>query len=79
MKRLFGGLLLAAGIMIMLTSGLCTLVVIGIGASEVARDPTVLVALYLPLIVGGVPFAIGFGLYKWGRSLLRQPEDHDVF
>ncbi|WP_298168273.1 hypothetical protein [Novosphingobium sp.] len=79
MKRLFGGLLLAAGIMIMLTSGLCTLAVIGIGASEVARDPTVLVALYLPLIVGGVPFAIGFGLYKWGRALLRQPEENDVF
>ncbi len=79
MKRLFGGLLLAAGIMIMLLSGLCTLAVIGIGASEVARDPTVLVALYLPLIVGGVPFALGFGLYKWGRSLLRQSEDHDVF
>jgi hypothetical protein len=79
MKRLFGGLLLAAGILIMFLSGLCTLVVVGIGASEVAQNPQILGGLYLPLAVGGIPFAIGFGLYKWGRSLLRPPEDYNVF
>ncbi|MBX9662607.1 hypothetical protein [Novosphingobium sp.] len=79
MKRLFGGLLLAAGILIMLTSGLCTVLVIGIGMTQAMRDPGILGAIYLPLMVGGIPFMIGFGLYKWGRSLLRQPEDHNVF
>jgi len=79
MKQLFGGLLVAAGILIMLTSGLCTVVVIGIGMTQAMMDPEILGAIYLPLIVGGVPFAIGFGLYKWGRSLLRKPEDRNVF
>lgn len=73
MKRLFGGLLLAAGILIMLTSGLCTLVV---GVSTFAQDPSMII---LAALFGGVPFAIGFGLYKWGRWLLRKPEDHNVF
>lgn len=76
MKRLFGGLLLAAGILIMLVSGLCTLVVSVLGLSVVAIDPSVIL---LPVMFGGIPFCIGFGLYKWGRSLLREPGNHDVF
>lgn len=79
MKRLFGGLLLAAGILIMLTSGLCTVAVVSMGALGAVQDPTMLALIYIPLMVGGIPFMIGFGLYKWGRSLLRQPEDHNVF
>ena len=76
MKRLFGGLLLAAGILIMLTSGLCTLVVSVMGLTALAEEPS---AILLPVLFGGIPFMIGFGLYKWGRSLLRKPEDHNVF
>lgn len=79
MKQLFGGLLVAAGMLIMLTSGLCTVVVIGIGMTQAMMDPEIIGAIYLPLIVGGAPFAFGFGLYKWGRSLLRKPEDRNVF
>jgi hypothetical protein len=79
MKRLFGGLLLAAGILIMLTSGLCTVAVVSMGAFGAVQDPTMLALIYIPLIVGGIPFMIGLGLYRWGRSLLRKPEDHNVF
>jgi hypothetical protein len=74
MKQLFGGLLLGIGILVMTVSGLCTLAVVIGGLSDggtmVAQDPTV---LFIPLVAGGVPLAVGFGLYFWGRALLRQP------
>lgn len=69
MTRLFGGLLLAAGILVMTTSGLCSLFVVIGGFGMVFQDPTVIL---LPVIIGGVPFVTGYGLYRWGRSLLRR-------
>jgi len=33
------------------------------------RDPSIVM---LPLLVGGIPFAIGFGLFWGGRALLQQ-------
>ncbi|UIJ44679.1 hypothetical protein LZK98_16720 [Sphingomonas cannabina] len=75
MKRLFGGLLLAAGILIMACSGLCSLVVVVSGFEVAIREPS---AILLPLIIGGVPFAIGFGAFTWGRWLLRQPDDEEI-
>jgi hypothetical protein len=68
MRGLFAGLLLGVGILIMTCSGLCSLVVVFMGLSEAMRDPSIIM---LPLVVGGVPFAIGFGLFWWGRWLLR--------
>ncbi|MBX9885804.1 MAG: hypothetical protein K2X68_12615 [Novosphingobium sp.] len=72
MKRLFGGLLAAVGILIMLTSGLCTLVV---GPAVIYQDVS---GIILALVFGAPPFALGFGLFKWGRGLLRKPEDHNL-
>lgn len=72
MNRFFGGLLLGIGILVMTCSGLCSLVVIMAGFGEVIREPS---ALMLPLAFGGVPFLIGFGLFNWGRSLLRRADD----
>lgn len=69
MKQLFGGLLLGVGILIMTCSGLCSLVVVFMGFGEAMRDPSIIM---LPLLVGGIPFAIGFGLFWGGRALLRQ-------
>lgn len=69
MKQLFGGLLLGVGILIMTCSGLCSLVVVFMGFGEAIRDPSIIM---LPLLVGGIPFAIGFGLFWGGRALLRQ-------
>ncbi|CAN5439280.1 hypothetical protein BH10PSE14_BH10PSE14_25320 [soil metagenome] len=71
MKQFFGGLLLAIGILIMTGSGLCTVVVIGMGLSSM-KIGEALSALPLPLIVGGVPFAIGLGLFFLGRNLSRE-------
>lgn len=75
MKRLFGGLLLAAGILIMACSGLCSLVVVVSGFEMAIQNPSILL---MPLIIGGVPFAIGFGAFRWGQWLLRQPDDEEV-
>ncbi|HEX7849714.1 MAG TPA: hypothetical protein VF485_08285 [Sphingomonas sp.] len=69
MRGLFGGLLLGVGILIMTCSGLCSLVVVVMGFADAMRDPSIIM---LPLLVGGIPFAIGFGLFWGGRVLLRQ-------
>ncbi len=73
MKQFFGGLLLAVGILIMTGSGLCTLVVIGMGLSSGMGFAEALSALPLPLIVGGVPFLVGLGMFFGGRALSRTP------
>ena len=69
MNQLFGGLLFGLGLLIMTCSGLCSLLVVVGGFQMVFDDPSVVM---LPLLVGGIPFVIGFGLYKWGRWILKQ-------
>lgn len=71
MTRLFGGLLLAVGILIMTSSGLCSLYVTVVGFTAALRDPTLFL---FPVVVGGLPFALGLSIYRWGRSLLRQAD-----
>lgn len=72
MKGLFGGLLLASGILLMTVSGLCSLAITVAGLSEAVKDPGLFI---YPLLFGGVPFVIGFGLFKWGKAVLRRPDD----
>jgi hypothetical protein len=72
MTRLFGGLLLGIGLLVMTCSGICSLVVIIAGFSEAMREPSVIM---LPLLIGGVPFVIGLALFFWGRALLRNTND----
>lgn len=74
-RRLFGGLLLGTGILVMTTSGLCSLAVVISGFSIAMREPS---AILMPLFFGGVPFALGFGLFRWGRSLLRRSNDDQI-
>jgi len=71
MTKLLGGILYAVGILIMTGSGLCSLAVIvgGLTGGDLA---TTLPLIWVPFLVGGVPFAIGFGLFSWGRTLIRQ-------
>jgi len=66
MKKLFGGILLAVGILIMTGSGLCSLVVI-IGMANGGPQMLPLVA-----VIGGIPFLIGWGLLYSGLRLLKQ-------
>ena len=68
MKSLFGGILLAIGILVAGVSGLCSLVVFGMGLGD---SGGLVDTLPLLLLFGGLPFAIGLGLFFAGRSLLR--------
>lgn len=68
MKSLLGGLLLGVGILVAGASGLCSLVMLVMSLSE----PSGLVdVLPMVLLFGGIPIAIGLGLFFLGRSLLR--------
>jgi len=75
MRRLFGGLLLGVGVLIMTCSGLCSLVVVVLGIGQAIVDPSVIM---VPLIVGGIPFAIGLGAFLGGRLLLRKGNERDT-
>jgi hypothetical protein len=73
MRQLFGGILLAMGILIAGASGLCSLAVLfGGGLSQS------LGMLPLVLLIGGLPFALGIAMTIGGRRLLRSPQTQDV-
>lgn len=67
--RLFGALLMAVGALMMALCGLCSLIFVismaGGGGGEAGG------MLLLALVIGGVPIAIGFGLFWLGRWLWR--------
>lgn len=62
--------MLAAGILIGAVSGICSLGCIAIGLTEGAGG-YFWGTLPIVLMVGGIPFAIGVGLFFGGRALLR--------
>jgi hypothetical protein len=75
MKRFFGGLLVAIGILIAGLSGLCSLAFAGLSLFDGGR---VHVLDIVPIVTsalafGGIPFAIGVGCILGGRALLKQP------
>jgi hypothetical protein len=80
MKMLFGGILLAVGILIAGASGLCSLAVLFGGGF--GGDASILPLVF---VIGGIPFAIGAAMAYGGWVLVRQarkerPEDvTDVF
>jgi len=68
MKTVFGGILMAVGILIAGASGLCSLYVIGMGALGGGEG---LGMIPLVLMIGGIPCAAGVGLILGGRALIR--------
>lgn len=71
MKSVLGGILLAVGLLVMGLSGLCSGVFVVMMLAEGSLDSEMLSILLMPLIIGGVPFVIGLGLFVLGRVLLR--------
>ena len=66
MKAVFGGILMAVGILIAGGSGLCSLMILfggGFGP-DVSMLPLV-------LMIGGIPFAIGVAIAFGGYALIR--------
>lgn len=64
--KIFGGIIVAVGILIAGASGLCSISVL-MDSGEFAGPGM----WPLVLIVGGIPFAIGVGLVLAGRSVVR--------
>lgn len=73
MKRLIGGILVAAGILVGGASGLCTLFV-GLPLMASSDSEGFFAFGQLVAVCGGIPMLLGFGAYKWGRALIRQAE-----
>jgi hypothetical protein len=83
MNRLFGGLLLAAGILMMTGSGVCSLAVIVLALKDFTPIEggfdnwmAPLWAL-LAMAVGGGFFFLGFAMYKTGGDMGARPNDAD--
>jgi hypothetical protein len=70
--RFFGYVLMAVGGLIGLLSGGCTVVFVGamlLGAVQTMRFSELFSMAPMALIFGGIPFAIGAGLFLAGRKL----------
>lgn len=77
MKGVFGGLLMAAGILIAGLSGLCTLLVVGGSLADTTSGEMGSMVMAVG-IFGGIPFLIGLGLFLAGRSLIRSGRSADI-
>jgi hypothetical protein len=66
MKEVFGGILMAVGILIAGGSGLCSLMVLFGGGIGVDMS-----MLPLVLLIGGIPFAVGAAIAFGGHMLIR--------
>jgi|tagenome__1003787_1003787.scaffolds.fasta_scaffold20930691_4 hypothetical protein len=67
MKQLFGGILLAIGILIAGASGLCSLAVLLTPGEHGGGG-----MLGAVLLIGGIPFALGAAMALGGHMLLKQ-------
>ena len=72
MKKLFGGILIAVGILIAGGCGLCSLAIL-FGSGEM----TGLEMWPAVLMVGGIPMAIGVLIAFGGRALLRRAREEE--
>ncbi len=68
MQKLLGGIMLAIGILIAGASGLCSAVFL---ISMIGQS---LEMLPLIILFGGIPFAVGLGLFFGGRALIRSAD-----
>jgi len=76
MKQMFGGILLAAGILIAGGSGLCSLAILFDGgfAGDMGGWLSI---LPLVLLIGGIPLGIGVAMAFGGRALLRSAREDE--
>jgi hypothetical protein len=76
--RLFGAMLMVVGGLIIALCGLCSLGVVGMVLVDVFRSPAasgdVVTMVPMVAIFGGVPIAVGFGVFFLGRGLYRGPK-----
>lgn len=80
-KRLVGGLVMAVGVVIALLCGLCTFGVEGAYVVAWLEDPNLggqfLGFLLIPLLIGGLPTAVGVVVLWTGRRIYREGRKRD--
>jgi hypothetical protein len=73
MKKLFGGILMAVGILIAGASGLCSAAIIFSGG----MGPEAMSMLPMVMVIGGVPFAVGALIAIGGGALIKSAREDD--
>jgi hypothetical protein len=73
MKKLFGGILMAVGILIAGASGLCSLAILFGGG----MGPDMMGMLPMVLMIGGIPFAVGVLIAIGGGALIKSARQED--
>jgi len=73
MKKLFGGILIAVGILIAGASGLCSLAILFSGG----MGPEAMSMLPMVLMIGGIPFAVGVLVAIGGGALIKSARADD--
>lgn len=70
--RFFGAALIAVGFLMMLLCGGCgAIFLVFFVIDGVAHPNDLMMSIMTPLLLGGIPAAIGFGLFVAGRNLRR--------
>lgn len=72
-SRMFGFFVASVGVLIMTVSGVCTL---GFGYTlftESFHQPGgVMNGNYMIVLIGALPFMLGFGIFYWGKSIIKK-------
>jgi hypothetical protein len=79
MSKLVGSIMMGVGILIAGLSGLCSVAVAVMGLGSSGIDAGVIVqGLGVIAVFGGIPFAMGLGLFFGGRSVVRRAEEAEA-
>ena len=77
MQKLFGSLLLGCGIIVAGLSGLCTLLFAGSALIGTTSGQEAMSLIPASLLAGGIPIAIGLGMFFGGRAMLRAARENE--
>lgn len=72
-RRFFGAALIAVGGLMMVLCGGCGALVFVLYFVDAFAHPNDAGMMLIPVVVGGAPALVGFGLFAVGRALRRDP------
>lgn len=70
-RRFFGAALIAVGGLMMVLCGGCGALIFALYFVDAFAHPNDAPMMLIPVVVGGVPALVGFGLFVCGRALRR--------
>ena len=75
MRGFIGGLLVAIGVLVAGTSGLCTGAIIVMAVPALIQNPVQTLQVSPILLIGIIPFVLGVIMTRVGLKLMRSPPD----